>query len=780
MQKSLLQIMVIMKNYIINSININNLSIGSKKSLFCHQNNQKIIKNNFFISSILEIRKIAKLRCLSVYFLSDIIIIRNNNRIITNISHRFSNDAQLRIDRNSSKVKIQKHDNSLLTTVNTSNSISKFSPDNQSILTQNGEDMIKLWGMNDREVRLKGQIGRVKKITFSPDGQIIAAIDSDRSIKLWHRNGNLIAILEGHIDEVENIIFSPDSQTLASIGTENLVKLWRTSDGQLIKDLPGHLFNVNQVKFSPDSKMLATISYDNVVKLWKIDGTLIKSLTGHPEQVTQVAFSPDSTIIASVSEEPYSDDKEIRLWQRNGEFIKTIDDFEIRDVFFFPEQAEFASVDSMNTVKFWNFTGKLVKTKIYQEYIQNLSLSSNSQKIVGSQFNRTLKIWHKQTEEPIVTALKDRHSKKINDVIFSPDGETIVSASDDKTVKLWNSNNGELLRTLEGHPDGVTKVSMSDDGEIIRSTSHRVTKIWTKNGELLKTITNNSSGNSLTYDLNAKFLLDSKTQYRLKLWNLDGILQQTFAGHQDPINTATFSPDGTTIASGSDDGTIKLWRVSDGQLIKTIQEAEKDHDPETHAVNSLRFSPDGNYLASGSNDKTVKIWDKDGTLLHTIDEHTEPVKSVAFHPNSKYLASFSEDDTIRFWRTKDGTEIKSEIKEDSDNYDNDSLHFSHDGKYLVIESPSVESVKLHTLNMLDGIWSKEATLPIINDFSDTPLQPGGEIMGTSGHDGMLIFSLGLDDLMERACDQVGDYLKYNPNVKESDKKLCDGIGDDPE
>ena len=126
-------------------------------------------------------------------------------------------------------------------------------------------------------------------------------------------------------------------------------------------------------------------------------------------------------------------------------------------------------------------------------------------------------------------------------------------------------------------------------------------------------------------------------------------------GHKEGVGSVAFSPDGGTLASGSDDDTIKLWDVATGHELRTLQ-------GHTHSVYSVAFSPDGSKLASGSSDDTIKLWDvATGRELRTLQGHTHSVYSVAFSPDGSKLASGSSDDTIKLWDVATGRELRTLI-----------------------------------------------------------------------------------------------------------------------
>lgn len=249
------------------------------------------------------------------------------------------------------------------------------------------------------------------------------------------------------------------------------------------------------------------------------------------------------------------------------------------------------------------------------------------------------------------------HTKRVFCVAFSPDGKLLASGSADNTLRLWNVKARECVNVFDLHTDRVMCVefSPSDDNTLASGSDDRAVYIWdVETGQRCRVLRSNREfTQSLAYSHTGNVLAVTHTA-QIKFWNAKtGRHLYSLSVHPHWALCVAFSPDDTTLASGSNDDLIRLWSVNTRQCTTILH-------GHVGWVWSVAFSPREALLASGATDQTVRIWNvQTGTCVRVLTSHTKVVVSVTFSPNGKTLASGSCDATVRLWNVEKGNCVRT-------------------------------------------------------------------------------------------------------------------------
>jgi WD40 repeat protein/DNA-binding winged helix-turn-helix (wHTH) protein len=292
---------------------------------------------------------------------------------------------------------------------------------------------------------------------------------------------------------------------------------------------------------------------------------------------------------------------------------------------------------------------QLLATLTHSDAVEIAVFSPDGQRILTASDDHTARLWNSVDGHLLATLLG--HTDKIIYVEFSPDGKRIVTASFDHTARTWNAASGTPLATLQGHADKLLRARFSPDGERVVTASYDHTaRVWSSaDGRLLGTLKgHNWTVENAAFSPDGQRIVTASWDGSARIWSsTDYTLLNELVGHNSVVRGADFSPDGQRIVTYSSDHTTRVWSSSDAHLLFVLR-----HDgPIRNAV----FSPNGRCIATASFDHTARVWDSEnGRLLLSLEGHAGAVRHVTFSADSRLILTDSDDSTARVWSNVDG------------------------------------------------------------------------------------------------------------------------------
>ncbi|HEV3310716.1 MAG TPA: NB-ARC domain-containing protein, partial [Chloroflexota bacterium] len=268
----------------------------------------------------------------------------------------------------------------------------------------------------------------------------------------------------------------------------------------------------------------------------------------------------------------------------------------------------------------------------HQGLVTSLALSPDGQRIVSGSDDRTVAVWDLESGTRIHQL--SGHQGLVTSLAVSPDGRRIISGSDDRTVAVWDLESGTRIHRLTGHQDWVRSVAVSPDGRrIVSGSDDRTVAVWDlESGTRIHQLTGHQGFvTSVALSPDGRRIVSVSVDGTVSVWDLEsGTRIHELVGHHGWVMSVAVSPDGRRIVSaGPDDGTVVVWDLESGTRIQKLT-------GHSGLVTSVALSPDGRRIVSGSRDATVAVWDlESGTRIHQLTGHQGWVMAVAVSPDSQ-------------------------------------------------------------------------------------------------------------------------------------------------
>ncbi len=519
-----------------------------------------------------------------------------------------------------------------------------LSPDGAKAITGGNDKTVRVWNLTSG-LKEKDYLGPTLAITcvgVARSGATLAAGSADKTLTLWSAaDGKSLHKLPMPALP-QSVTFSADGQSVFVGLADGNIKQIKLADGKEIKTLPAtHKGAVVSLALSVKGDLLYSASADKTIQTWALPDGTPKIKLDHVGAIVAMTLSKDGTKIAAVG------DKVVKVWNAaDAKDLGTIKlSADAKDIALSPDGTRVLVAGADKLARIYELDGTLLETLPHDGAVHGVAYV-DAKRVVTGGADKLARLWTSSL------VWQRKHQGPVRFATFSPKGDQIISAGEDKAIKLWNVADGKEAKAIV-HDAAITHASLSADGTKLAVAGAD------KNVKVI-TLADGKTGPAVTLPVAVQSIALTPNGQRLAYAIADGATTairvhdlalgkdvQTLTDHAAIVKAMQFLTDGRTLVTASQDKSAKLLDVN-------ILGALVAHSAgETFA----QYHSTGTQVVSAGADKIVKLWDSaKGVVIKTFGPVADPVKAVGFSKDFTKVVVASGK-SLKVWNLADGKEV---------------------------------------------------------------------------------------------------------------------------